>query len=518
MPPETGPQPGATIVAPAELWTAAMAAAADRHTMDTLGTPSPVLMERAALSVSAEIERWLAGARVPIVALCGPGNNGGDGLAVARQLHGRGHEVRAIMIVDRHNDAVAQQLALARAHGVRVAQGVDALPDERVLFVDALLGTGSKGAPRGAIEDALVRLGERSDRVVAVDLPSGVDPDTGAIPGAVVRSDLTVTFQRSKPGLHLTPARAVVGRVVVAEIGLVASPEPGPSLSLIGPHEVATALRGLAPGRHKGERGHVGLLAGAGGTPGAGIIAGTAALRAGAGLVTLASDDPDLTAKLLRDRPELMVEPREASSLLPRADALVVGPGLTSDASRRGLAALYTDDPRPAIWDASGLEELPPGSTPAGPRVVTPHPGEAARLLTRLGGDAWDGARVQENRLAAARELARLTNAVAVLKGEGTVVARADQDVAICVTGGTALATAGSGDALSGVIGALLGRGLDAWTAARVGVHVHGLAGELAQQRRPGVLAMDVADAMGEAMTTAGEGNPPPGWPRLRLG
>ncbi|WP_146156345.1 NAD(P)H-hydrate epimerase, partial [Enhygromyxa salina] len=215
--------------ASAQLWTAELAAAADRHTMDVLGMPSPVLMERAALSVSAQVERVADACDArEVLVLVGPGNNGGDGLAIARQLHGRGRAVRAVLVSARHNDAVASQLRLARAHGVAILDTLpDTLPDVRggrTIVVDALLGTGSRGAPRGAIEAALRWLGGLNRElvsVVAVDLPSGVDVDSGAVPGAVVSAAVTVTFQRSKVGLHLTPARAHVGELIVADIGLV---------------------------------------------------------------------------------------------------------------------------------------------------------------------------------------------------------------------------------------------------------------------------------------------------------
>lgn len=504
--------------APASLWTAGQAAAADRHTINVLGLASPVLMERAALCVSAEVERLAAERNATrVLVLVGPGNNGGDGLAVARQLHGRGRlGVRAVLVTGKRNAAAEQQLEWARSHGVAISEELPADPSgdsSDTVVVDALLGTGSRGAPRGTIEQALRWLSERSLPVVAVDIPSGIEVDSGAVGSVVARAEVTVTFQRSKVGLHLTPARPFVGRVVVADIGLVApsSGEPDESVELIDPAWVARLLAGLPEAAHKGRRGHVGVIGGTGGTPGAAVLAGAAALRAGAGLATIACSDASLRRALIETRPELMLADPD-DRFVAAADVLVVGPGLTR--LREGLATLDREDPRPAVWDASALEEFVVERS-AGARILTPHPGEAARMLARIEGDAsWTNARVQADRHEAARRLAEATAAVVVLKGEGTVVAERERDrlrVAICTAGGPALATAGSGDVLAGAVGALLARGLDAWAAACVGVHVHALAGE----RLPsdGALALDVAERLPQALNEARAGERPPRWP-----
>lgn len=500
--------------APASLWTAEQASAADRHTIDALGLASPILMERAALCVSAAVEQ-LAEDRgaTRVLVLVGPGNNGGDGLAVARQLHGRGRlSVSAVLVTDKRNAAAQQQLDWARSHGVEIGE---ALPDDvrDAVIVDALLGTGSRGAPRGAIEQALRWLSEREAAVVAVDVPSGIEVDSGAVPSVAARADVTVTFQRSKVGLHLTPARALAGRVVVADIGLV-SPSAGTSseIGLIDPRWVAERLLSLPAAAHKGRRGHVGVVGGTGGTPGAAVLAGAAALRAGAGLATLAMTDEQLRRALIETRPELMLSDRD-DRFVAAAEVLVVGPGLTG--AREGLVELDRDDPRPMIWDASALDDFP-AEPSAGPRILTPHPGEAARMLARLEGDAsWTNARVQANRREAAERLATQTAAIVVLKGEGTVVAERER-LAICTTGGPALATAGSGDVLAGAIAALLARGLDAWAAACVGVHVHGLAGEHCAD--DGTLALDIANALHHALAMARLGELPERWPELVFG
>ena len=468
----------------ADLWTRAAAAAADHRSITELGVPSAVLMERAALACVAVITRVRDGR--PVHLLCGPGNNGGDGVAIARILHLRGVSVQLHLLAERCGPGLAEQLALAERLGVAVLRGLP--PPLREPYLAAVAWANAAEATR-----------------VAVDLPTGIDADTGAVPGPAVRADLTVTFERSKPGLHLTPARAFVGELTVASIGLVDAGATS-RIRLIAPAEVRAWICALPPGAHKGQRGHLGVLGGSAGTPGAAVLCGAAALRAGAGLVTIVSGDPEVQAQLIAHRPELMVT-RRADPPVPRADALVVGPGLTNELERRGLAGLYADDPRPAVWDASALGEIA-GAEVGGPRVLTPHPAEAARLLSLQTGEPWTAQQVQGQRVAAARALAAYTGAIVVLKGEGTVIAGADR-VAIALSGGPALATAGTGDCLAGLIGALLARGLDAWTAACAGVHLHGVAGELLAAERRGAVALELADAIGRAVA-----EPPAAHPR----
>jgi NAD(P)H-hydrate epimerase len=389
--------------------------------------------------------------------------------------------------------------------------------------VDAILGTGSRGAARGAAAEAILWAARASAARIAVDLPSGVDPDTGAASGPAFSADLTITFGRSKPGLHITPGRDLAGRIVVAPIGLSAAPDHEARIALIDPAWVSAAVRALPPAAHKGRRGHLAVLGGSAGTPGAAVLAGAGALRAGAGLVTVVAADPAVRAQLVAYRPELMVMERSFAGAPPAgaAQALVVGPGLTTPDEREGLEALYMSDPRPCLWDASALDHVPlGGASPAGPRIITPHAGEAARILARATGEPWDATRVQSDRLAAVALLSQVTRATAVLKGAGTLVAEG-QRVAICTSGGEELASAGTGDCLAGIIGGLLARmaltstAELAFVAACVGVHVHGRAGELAAQTRPGPLAMDVADHAAIAMLDDGL---PTRWPRLRLG
>ncbi len=479
---------------PPALWTRAMAAAADRHTIEVLGVPSPVLMERAALACAEVIQRARAGR--PVHVLCGPGNNGGDGVAIARILHGRGVPVRVHLLAARRGPDLARQIEIAERCGVAIDEALPA-SGEPCVVVDAMLGTGAALPLRDEMIAGVVWANAANATRIAVDIPTGVDADTGSAPGQAVKADHTVTFQRSKPGLHVTPGRGFAGEVTVADIGLAPGTGASESISIIAPTAVRAWLAGLRPGAHKGERGHLGIVGGSAGTPGAAVLAGSAALRAGAGLVTIVAADPEVQAQLLAHRPELMVT-APADPPAPAAGALVVGPGLTAASERTGLAKLYREDPRPAVWDASALIEIP-GAEVGGPRVLTPHPAEAARLLSLRTDSKWTAAEVQADRVTAARALAACTGAIAIIKGEGTVVADGSR-VAIAVSGCPALATAGTGDCLAGLIGALMVRGLDAWAAACAGVHVHGVAGELADAKRLGAVALDVAEAIGRAI------------------
>ena len=491
------------------LWSAAQAAAADAYTMGTLGMPSAVLMERASLCVAEELHALAEG--LPVVSLVGPGNNGGDALAAARIVQARGLKAHAWLVASKRNAATEAQLELARLHGVQVHEDPSALP-ERAVWVDGLLGTGATGAPRGAIAEALVWAQGRSGPRLAIDVPSGVEVDTGATPGVAFRADVTVTFVHSKPGLHITPGYDLAGQVVIADIGIVS----GPGVEAAGwllTVDVVAALLATRPRvfAHKGSRGHVAVIGGSPDTPGAAVLAGVAAMRVGAGLCTLVG------ASVPSFRPELMRAPlpEGQAPVLPSASVLVVGPGLTEPPPSWFLEQLYRDDPRPAVWDASALDRIPLGVEPAGPRVITPHPGEAARVLHRAHPErGWSAAQVQAGRVEAVEALQRHSGAVVVLKGAGTLV-RDRTRLAVAVEGTDALATAGAGDVLAGCIGGLLAQGLEPSAAAQAGVSVHGRTSGLAG-RAP--LALELADALPDAMAAIEAGRVAGRAPRIRRG
>ncbi|TPV94037.1 MAG: NAD(P)H-hydrate epimerase [Myxococcales bacterium FL481] len=485
----------------AGLWTAEQSAAADSHTMGPLGLPSLVLMERAALAVAHAVEERAgltptASRRVEV--LCGPGNNGADGFAVARILAGRGWTVGATSCCSGGHEARQSQADWARRHGVtiRSMSELEAIASgPNLVFVDALLGTGSRGAPRGPIAAAISWLNRQRGQVVAIDVPSGVEPDTGAVPGEAVAARVTVTFQRSKPGLHISPGCSAAGRVVIADIGLVAPPSVEANVRLLTPAWAKAAARS-SPAEHKGQRGHVGIVGGTGGTPGAAMLAGLAALRAGAGLVTWFTDHPPRLEPAV-GRAEIMFD--VLARLVERNDvsALVVGPGLTRETDL-SLSQLYLEDRRPAVWDAGALARVPFDGTPAGFRCLTPHAGEAAGLMTRLRGEPWSARKVQSQRWFVATTLARRTGAQVLLKGRGTVIVDPSGRAELLPIGSDRLATAGSGDVLAGAIAAgLAGPGVPdlARVSGRAGF-LHALAGELANRRRPGTVAGDIVDAL----------------------
>jgi NAD(P)H-hydrate epimerase len=372
--------------------------------------------------------------------------------------------------------------------------------------------------PRGLLGRVIRELAERRGPTVAVDVPSGVGSDSGRLPGHALRADVSVTFAALKCGHVLPPAAERCGEVEVEDIGI-----PQRLLAarawLVEAADAAAAWPRRPRGAHKGSFGHLLLVAGSRGKTGAAILAGTAGLRAGAGLVTVATAAPALV-RIAAGRSELMTEGLAATGVasvaqaaLGRAlglaadrDAVALGPGLGQHlGTRRFVAGFVRSCTPPLLVDADALNAL--AALPRGggfralrarraPTVLTPHPGEAARLLVTSTNA------VQRERLECARRLAALSGAVVVLKGHRTLVVEPDGRAAVNPSGNPGLATAGSGDVLAGVVGALLARGLGAWQAAVAGVFVHGRAADLLAERRgeEGLLAGDVADALPDAI------------------
>lgn len=490
--------------------TAAQMREADRRTIAG-GVPAATLMDQAGAAVARVVrERYPAPRRIAV--LCGKGNNGGDGFAAARHLRDRQPEV---FLVGRREDVrgdAAGHLARLESAGIAVHE----VPDDSAwraareevghagLLIDALLGTGLREGASGLTG----RIVEEVARwvtapIVAVDIASGLSSDTGDAPGPALRADVTVTFAAPKHGHVLPPSCDRTGELIVADIGIAAGET---SLGLIQAADAARAYPPRRPDAHKGDFGHLLAVAGSTGKSGAAVLCGTAALRAGAGLVTVASPEHALVAAA---RAELMTEPLAPGAdplsrcleLALRADAAVIGPGWGADAAARALAcAFFGECPAPLVADADALNALASAShhawRPGRETVLTPHPGEMSRLLDVPTKD------VQADRLGAARRLAAASGGVVVLKGQRTVVARPDGFAAVNPTGNAGLAKGGTGDVLAGIVGALLARGCDAWTAAVAAVFVHGRAGDLAAARlgQESMLAGDVVDALGEAI------------------
>jgi len=497
---------------------------ADRHTIEQVGLLGAVLMENAGAAVARAIEERYPAARRMVV-LCGKGNNGGDGFVVARRLRGRGAEALLLGRRDEvEGDARVHLLACERSGGrvTEVADGA-AWANTRPrlasadLVVDALLGTGLRSRPTGLVAEAigeLIRIAGSGVPIVAVDIPSGVSSDGGGVEWPTARATLTVTFAAPKRGHVLPPACDGVGELVVADIGItretLLAAQPG--LFLLEPSDAAAAFPPRPAGAHKGDYGHVLIVAGSVGKTGAAVLAAAGALRAGAGLATVATAAPALPL-VAAGRPEVMTEPLPATDgggvseqalerlleLAQERDAVVLGPGLGHDPSTCALVRAFVPRCRvPLLVDADGLNALGPKGEAAhreAPTVLTPHPGEMGRLLGRT------AAQVQADRLRAALDLARATGALTVLKGHRTLVAEPSGRAAVNPTGNPGLASGGTGDVLAGVAGALLARH-PPWLAATAAAYVHGLAGDCAARRRgqESLLAGDLLESLPEAI------------------
>jgi len=512
------------------LLTAAEMRELDRATIESGHATGEALMERAGAGVAEAMERRYGPAlALRVLVLCGTGNNGGDGFVAARHLRARGAETHVGLAGERsrvRGEALAHLERLER-EGASVAELGSEQALQRLLAtrghwdfaLDALLGTGARGGLEGLVASAAEALRELDDagtRVVAVDLPTGVHPDSGEIARRAVRADLTVTFGAPKRGHLLYPGRAFVGALEVVDIGLLpVKPEGGRfAVDLATALGIAELLPAREPRAHKGSAGRVLVVGGSPGLTGAVTLAARAATRAGAGYVQCAVPEGladilavKLTSEMTLAAPQTRGRTLAHEALEPiarwagRADSMLLGSGLARDAESAALArALVAARTRPLVLDADGLnafEGSPAFDAPAGaPIVLTPHLGEMARLTGET------PAALEARRIDAAREWASRWKAVVVLKGAPTVTAAPDGRATVNPTGNPGLATAGTGDVLAGMIAALLAQRLEPYDAARAAVYVHGLAGDrVAAARGPlGLDATDVLEAVPEAM------------------
>jgi NAD(P)H-hydrate epimerase len=495
--------------------TAARMRAADQAAESRFGMPSPLLMENAG--------RWLAdaarelgtpGARYVVV--CGPGNNGGDGLVAARFLHTWGLRVMLVLVGERTKltPESKRNLHALEPYGIQPQPpgAVEARAGDVV--VDALFGTGLTRAPAGEFAEAIqhmLRWRAAGAKVVAADLPSGLHTDTGEPFDPCVEADVTVTFGFLKQGQVLEPGATLCGESRCVDIGIppeAVEPQEGRELYLV---EESDARGTIAPRRsdtHKGSYGHVLVVAGSPGKSGAAAMSALGALRGGAGLVTVATRS-EVVESVLGHAPEVMGWPLEnrgplgladLESLLAAAekkDVLVIGPGIPrGDETVTLLGELLSRVAAPTVLDADALNaiatDLEVLGRAKGPLVLTPHPGEMSRLT---GVPTKD---LQKARVEVARDFARTHGVTLVLKGARTLIAHRDGTVYVNPTGNPGMATGGMGDVLSGVLGALLGQGLKLPEAAWTAVYAHGLAGDLmvARRGRLGLIATDVAKGM----------------------
>jgi ADP-dependent NAD(P)H-hydrate dehydratase / NAD(P)H-hydrate epimerase len=505
--------------------TAAEMRAADAAATRDLGVPSLLLMENAGRGVAEIIRREIAGqppaGRTPlVVVVCGGGSNGGDGFVVARHLARAGVPVQVLLTAARGKirgdaaialGAVEKMFLPVEDGGTWTQARWAARLGEATVVVDAIFGTGFHGPVTDAPAAALQAMNAASALKIAIDIPSGLDADIGRASGIVFRADLTATIGAWKIGLLVEPG-APVGRVEVVDFGVPVAAGDA-RCRLLNDRGIAARLPHRTAYAHKGSSGQLLVVAGSAGKTGAALLVGQAALRAGAGLVTIASTaagQSALDAKVVELMTARYTEGDDAdpttaipalTALAKRAQAMAIGPGIPTGARMRALVRqLATRLSLPMVLDADALNALgteAPGLLAAAPsvRILTPHPGEMGRLLGISISD------VQADRLGHARRLAAESHAYVVLKGARTVIAAPDGFAFVSPIACGALATAGSGDVLCGVIGALLARQLDPLTAAQVGVYVHGLAGqELAIRLGDGVVAGDLPGAIAAVM------------------
>lgn len=453
-------------------------------------------------------ERSLA--NVNFLILCGPGNNGGDGFIVARHLLGRGATVRTystVPLVLFKGDARLSLEALQAIGGSieelgsleqfpRLFEGVD-------LIVDALLGTGADRKVEGVLRSLILAVNESAIPAISLDIPSGLDADRGVVLGASIKATHTVVFAHLKRGLMTTAGHEHSGTITVSHIGVPSKlvPGEGPAAWLLEREDLKRLIPKRSPTSHKGEAGRVSVIAGSPGMTGAAHLVGRASLRAGAGLVTLCGSF-DLTRSLDSEVLELMTRGwgEGDAEFLTTSDAIVIGPGLGRAPSASLAIELGLSANRPTVLDADALRWLADVGLPAfvlkqraGLIVLTPHPGEAAALL------GSSVAEVEADRFVAAQSLADRYGATVVLKGSRSIVAAPDKTPVVCAFGSAALGTAGSGDVLSGILGALL-VGADSaelvFERAQLAVGLHALAGEnwSLEHGSRGLLASEIAD------------------------
>ena len=465
----------------------------DRRAIDRSGVPERVLMESAGRGVAAVVQRLHPGGRVLV--LCGSGNNGGDGLVAARTLRAWGREVRVLAAGSRPPDD-------ALRHGWEMEMAsvdeLDSALSAAAVLVDALLGTGSTGAPRAPYDRVIAAMNGAGKPIVAADGPSGIDFTTGAAAGEVVHAQVTVTFGAPKRGLLLFPGREHAGRIVCVEIGFDPLAD-GFGAQLVTPAWAAANLPPVPPNAHKGRMGRVVIVAGRKGMAGASVLAGMGALRAGAGMAVVVA--PDANRRIVQTAiPEALFEDRGAvdDDVFAKADAIVAGPGMGTDGEALALLRkIAAAAGCPLLFDADATTLL--AAHPdlrdeiRQPLLLTPHPGEAGRLLGQGTKD------VTADPFAAASEAAEKWRCTVLLKGAPSLVASADRPTLVGVSGHSGIATGGMGDTLSGVTGAFLSLCRDPWIAAGLGLWYCGRAAEIAGRGR-GLIPRDVSGAVPDAL------------------
>jgi hydroxyethylthiazole kinase-like uncharacterized protein yjeF len=484
----------------------------DRRATDRFAIPSLLLMENAAVAVvDAIFEHYATCERVSI--FCGTGSNGGDGLAVARHLENRGVVPAIFVVGDRRkyvgdaasNLTICERLALPM-YDIKDADSLAAAlvhAADADVIVDALFGTGLNRAPGGINAEVIRSMNELALPIVAVDVPSGANASSAEPFDPCVQAAVTVTFAAPKICHVFEPAAVLCGEVIVADIAIpdAAVQDEGVTLALTTPADVRPHIAPRLAGTHKGTYGHVGIVAGSLGRTGAAVMCARGAIRSGAGLVTVATD-PEAANLVNAGSIESMTFPIELTQSLPEVtrflrgkDAVLVGPGLRDDEESYAFVRdLMRGIESPVVIDASGLNAFAGRAkeiNPQGrPRIITPHPGEMARLL------GIETREVVARRIDTARQAAKLCNCIAVLKGHQTLIADPEGHVNVNPTGNPGMATGGMGDVLGGMMAAFLARGVDPFEAACAAVYLHGFTGDLLKEEMGdiGLAALDLAE------------------------
>ncbi|MBE9515577.1 MAG: NAD(P)H-hydrate dehydratase [Proteobacteria bacterium] len=473
---------------PVELYSVEQTRALDRAAIDS-GIPGYELMQRAG-SAAFALMRYLWPRRDKLLICCGAGNNAGDGYVLARLAADAGYGVEVLSLIDPTELKGEAKQAWEDVGGGEVLREPSTADWSAPIIIDALLGTGLQRPLTGDWADVVGQINRSSARVMALDVPSGIQADSGSVPGVAVRADCTISFIGLNTGLLTGAAPAYCGELYFADLGI-----PAESVATVGVRakrisldEVMSSFPFREVTDHKGRCGHVLVVGGLPGFTGAAAMAASAAVRAGAGLCTVATT-PESVNAISAAGPEIMVHgltrPQAIKPLMARATVAVLGPGLGQTAWSQQAFAMVADGDRPMVLDADGLNILAENTFRRSNWVLTPHPGEAARLL---GTSVID---IQSDRLAAAEAIVRQFGGVCVLKGAGTIVAcdpesvsdEAGGDLSICSAGSAAMASGGMGDVLSGVIAALLAQGLSSPQAAKLGVCWHAAASDCLQRQ-----------------------------------
>ncbi len=484
------------------MYTAAQVRALDQSAIEAHGIPGIQLMERAGESVFDAAREYFPHSQNWLI-FCGGGNNGGDGYVLARLARQAG--IQAVVCALKPASSLSGDAATAAQGWLQAGGEVFPWPPaesgEPDLVFDALLGTGLDRAPQGDFAAAIEWMNQNPAPVIAIDIPSGLNADTGTTPAMAVRANLTVTFIGNKRGLYTGDGPDHAGQIRFSSLQTPPSVQASVKDSgiLIRQNIIEYLLPRRARNSHKGTFGWVLGIGGNSHMSGAVRLCGEAALRSGAGKVTLATV-PAHAAMVNLSCPELMVrgvkKGRELNSLLDQVNACVVGTGLGQTSWSEDLFNTCLKSKAPMVLDADGLNILarhhPAGKSrsglPRGNWILTPHPAEAGRLLD------CSAREIQADRVTAAQRIAAAYDAIVVLKGCGTVVSRPDGFYAICPLGNPGMASAGTGDVLAGVIGAMLAQGLSSWEAAMAGVVAHAQAGDLAAAHKGerGLIASDI--------------------------